>query len=351
MNYIQVFDLYLTERQKKIDITGFRMNIVKRVIRVVYHRIKPLVVEWLSAVKSFNLHAKYSFSERKPDRDLEQLRYYLIKHCHIIEKGMALPNPRDGFGQPKIRDLISKTKIYESLGGQGIGQIVRDTLRQYRELYRDKEEIFESCFINEMDEFVGKTAPEGKGGVTHLVKSRWDDWSIDRYDDFLSFRHSVRDFDESPVDPILLKSVIAASLKSPSVCNRQGWFIHYYDNKEKMVELLSYQNGNAGFKECIDKLIIVTGNLKAFTLHEHNQLFVDGGLVSMNLMLAIHAAGLGSCPLNTCMPFSKEQKLKSIAGIPENERLIMMIAIGNLKDKFSVAQSEKYGLDDVMVQH
>lgn len=327
------------------------MKLIKRVILAVVGRTKPLLVEWISAVKSFNLHARNSFSERKPDRDLAQLRYYLIKHCHIVEKGMALPNPREAFGQPKIKDLIARTKTYESLGGQDVGQIVRDTLRQYRELHRGKEELFEPGFINEMDAFVEAAAPEGKGGLKFLVKSQWDDWSVEKFDKFLSFRHSVRDFDRTPVDPTLLTSAIAASLKAPSVCNRQGWFIHYYDDKTKMAELLSYQNGNAGFTECIDKLIIVTGNLKAFTRHEHNQLFVDGGLVSMNLMLAIHAAGLGSCPLNTCMAYTKEQKLMAAAGIPENERLIMMIAVGNLKDEFSVAQSEKYSLDDVLVQH
>lgn len=62
----------------------------------------------------------------------------------------------------------------------------------------------------------------------------------------------------------------------------------------------------------------------------------------MNLMLALHAVGLGSCPLNTCMPWIKESRLKQTADIPQHERLIMMIAVGNLSDEFSVAQSEKY---------
>ena len=327
------------------------MNLVKRVILAVISRTKPFMLEWMSAVKSFKLHARNSFSERNPEKDLEQLRYYIIKHCHIVEKGMALPNPRNAFGQPKIKDLISRTKTYESFGGQEIGQIVRDTLREYRELHRGKEELFEPGFIDEMDAFVDETAPKGKGGLKQLAKSQWDDWSVDKYDNFLSFRHSVRNFDSTPVDPELLKSAIAASLKTPSVCNRQGWFIHYYDDKEKIAELLSYQNGNSGFTDCIDKLIIITGNLKAFTRNEHNQLFIDGGLVSMNLMLAIHAAGLGSCPLNTCMPYRKEQNLIAAASIPENERVIMMIAVGNLKDQFSVAQSEKYILDNVLIPH
>tara|TARA_R110002049_G_scaffold131608_3_gene290403 strand:- start:460 stop:1443 length:984 start_codon:yes stop_codon:yes gene_type:complete len=327
------------------------VNLIKKFVVSINGRVKPLLVEWMTAVRSFNLHARYSFSERSPDQDIDQLRYYLIKHCHIVEKGMALPKPREAFGQPKIKTLIKRTKIYESRGGEQVGQIVRDTLQQYREMHKGKEKLFEPGFIDEIDAFINTTGPEGKGGLKWLSKSQWDDWSINKFNEFLSFRHSVRDFDSTPVEPILLKSAIAASLKTPSVCNRQGWFIHYYDDKNKMKELLSYQNGNAGFTDCIDKLIIVTGNLKAFTRHEHSQLFVDGGLVSMNLMLAIHAAGLGSCPLNTCMDYIKEKNLMSSAGIADNERLVMMIAVGNLKDKFSVAQSERFSLDDVLIQH
>ena len=327
------------------------MSIVKKLIKKLVGPAAPFILEWLSAVKSFNLHAKNSFSERNPDRDLEQLRYYLIKRCHIVEKGMALPSPREAFGQPKIKDLIARTITFESSGGQGVGQIVRDTLRQYRELYRGKEELFEPGFIKQMDSFISAAPSESKGGLKKLKKSQWNDLSLEKFDHFVSFRHSVRNFAQAPVDQELLKSVIATSLKAPSVCNRQGWFIHYYDNKDTMAELLYYQNGNAGFTESIDKLLIVTGNLKAFTRHEHNQLFVDGGLVSMNLMLSIHAAGLGSCPLNTCMPYPKEKKLMAAAQIPETERLIMMIAVGNLKEEFSVARSEKYNLDSVLVHH
>lgn len=71
----------------------------------------------------------------------------------------------------------------------------------------------------------------------------------------------------------------------------------------------------------------------------------------MNIMLALHAAGLGSCPLNTCMPIYKEEILKKVAGICKHERLIMMIAVGNLKESFYVAQSEKYDIDQVLKEH
>ena len=42
---------------------------------------------------------------------------------------------------------------------------------------------------------------------------------------------------------------------------------------------------------------------------------------------------------------------KKTAAIPKNERLIMMIAVGNLLDEFSVAQSEKYPVEQIVRQH
>lgn len=138
---------------------------------------------------------------------------------------------------------------------------------------------------------------------------------------------------------------------TPSVCNRQGWFVHVYSEKAKIQELLSYQNGNAGFNESINKLLIVTGNAKAFTFSESNQLFIDGGLFSMNILLAIHAAGYGACPLNTCYPAYFEKRVKRGANISDEERLIMMVGVGALKKEYSVAFSNKFALDNILIEH
>jgi len=328
-----------------------RQSFFIRALRWLWRKFKPAFEEWLSAVRSYGVHFKYSFNDAKENQDLVRLKYQLVKHAHIVEKGMALPEPRYAFGQPKIRKIISLAVLYESLGGDDVSGMVRDVIKEYRRFNERKEEMFEPGLIKQIDDFIAGASKGERGGVKPLKRSQWEGYSLDDFDRFISFRHSVRDFDDQPVDPDFLKSVVAASLKTPSVCNRQGWFVHCYEGKGKINRLLSYQNGNAGFSQCIDKLLVVTGNIKAFTRHEHNQLFVDGGLVSMNLMLAIHSAGLGACPLNTCMPYHKEKQVLKEGGMSSNERLIMMIAVGNLKDEFVVATSEKYKLEKVLVWH
>lgn len=229
--------------------------------------------------------------------------------------------------------------------------MLRDMLQTYLSFHRETREVLPDGFESLIRNFSEEAEPSKKGGLIVRQKEQWQDYSLERYREFVARRHSVRDFAALPIDDARIHEVVEASMNTPSVCNRQGWKVHYYSDKKAIKNLLGYQNGNAGFTDCIDKLLIVTGNVKAFTRHEHNQLFIDGGLVSMNIMLALHAAGLGSCPLNTCMPFNKESTLKNAAGIPKHEKLIMMIAIGSLKEKFSVAQSEKYKLADVLKVH
>lgn len=308
--------------------------------------------EMLSMMHSLYLHLRYSFSDRAPGQDKEKLRYYLVKHCHIIEKGLALPTPRPGFGQPKIIDLIEKARDYEHLHGQDNATIMlRDMLRSYISFHEHNAHTLPAGFASLIVEFTSEATPAQSGGLKRLQKNHWKNYSLEKFNDFVMHRHSIRDFCSTPVDDSQIHKVINTSLHTPSVCNRQGWQVHYYNDKSKIKQLLSYQNGNAGFTESIDKLLIVTGNTKAFTRYEHNQLFVDGGLLSMNIMLALHAAGLGSCPLNTCMPFHREIILKKAADIKKHEKLIMMIAVGNLKDEFSVAQSKKYQCDQIMRAH
>ena len=308
--------------------------------------------ELFTVFYSLYLHLRFSFRDGSPGLERERLGYYLVKHCHIVEKGLALPEPRKAFGQPKIKDLIKRTRLYEKYFPEyDIGLMVRDTLREYLAFHDDELEVLPKDFLQSVKDFIKEKPMQAKGGLKHLTKSDMDTLGVERFEAFVRCRHSVRNFSDVPVEDKEIIEALSITRHTPSVCNRQGWFVHYYSEKPKIAELLSFQNGNAGFAESIDKLLIVTASVKAFTRYEHNQLFIDGGLYSMNLMLALHAVGLGSCPLNTCMPWFKAKQMKKVAGIELHERVIMMIAVGNLLDEFSVAQSEKYPVEKILRRH
>ncbi|WP_417315552.1 nitroreductase family protein [Cycloclasticus pugetii] len=316
--------------------------------------LRILEIKKEASSKSFDLyyHLRFSFKEHNLKDDQAQFKYYLTKHYHIVEKGLALPEPRLGFGQPKIADIIEKAQRYESLfGSDELTASIRKTLKEYIAFNSAQNFELPIQFENLLSEFIQQGNTGNSGGLKDKKKNTSSTLTLDEYKDFAIGRTSVRNFSEEPVSIDLLYKAADIAKNAPSVCNRQGWKIHCYSDKNTIINLLSYQNGNAGFTHTINKLLIVTADVKAFTNFESNQAFIDGGLFSMNLLLAIHAAGLGACCLNTCYPSSKEKEVKTAAAIPDNERLIMMIAVGNLKNDFSVAYSPRNPTEQIFVPH
>ncbi|WP_150299124.1 nitroreductase family protein [Pseudomonas profundi] len=323
------------------------LEILKRKARsFVYYRTPT--GEALTKVYDFFHHFKYSFKESRIS-DKDHLRYYLTKHYHIIEKGLALPEPRLGFGQPKVRDVIEKAKAYEvEYGDDELTSSIRKTLLAYQEFNKKNNFDLPSDLKLLLNSFIGCAAPTGIGGLKQVCKETASPINLAEFSNFAKSRVSVRDFAPEPVSEALIYASVEVAQSAPSVCNRQGWKVYCHTDKLKINEILSYQNGNSGFTDVIDKLIIVAADGKAFTKYESNQVFIDGGLFSMNLMLAIHAAGLGACPLNTCYPSFLEKKVKMVASVAASDRLIMMIAVGNIKDEYSVACSARNPVDDIL---
>lgn len=297
-------------------------------------------------------HQKFKLSNKALSKDKAYLQYYLVKHYHVIEKGLALSDPRLGFGQPKILDLLDKARMYEDkFGSDSILSAIRETLTEYIRLHDRNNFSLPEKLNHEIKTFINKTTSKENGGLKYINKSSASNLNIDAFREFAQSRVSVRNFSEEPVLEKTIYNAVDAAKHAPSVCNRQGWKVHYYSEKTKIIQLLALQNGNKGFTENIDKLLIVTSDDRAFVRYESNQPFIDGGLFSMNLLLALHASGLGACCLNTCMSYRAERKVKSLGGIPDHERLIMMIAVGNLKPEYSVAYSNRKETNSILVSH
>ncbi|CAN8142746.1 Nitroreductase [uncultured Thiomicrorhabdus sp.] len=280
------------------------------------------------------------------------MEFYLTKQYHIVEKGLALPNPRPGFGFEKINILLTKGNFYkDKYGCSNLTSAIANCLKSYLDFNAKVNFDLKDNYKTRIERFIIDCKSENPGGVKIISKEEMDEKRQASFSEFVKSRHSVRDFSDVPVSEESIISSIELAKFAPSVCNRQAWKAHVYSDKSKIVKLLEIQNGNGGFTDCVDTLIIVTGDIKGFSKYESNQIFVDGGLFSMNLMLALHHNGLGSCPLNTCFPYIVEKKVKNMAGIPEHERLVMMIAVGNLKDEYRVAISARKSNGELLEFH
>ncbi|HEY6143540.1 MAG TPA: nitroreductase family protein [Flavobacterium sp.] len=306
--------------------------------------------EIANKLNDLKLFYKYSFTEKKINSQ-ESYQAFLTKQYHIVEKGLALPDPRKGFGKPKIILLIKKANRYiEQYGEDRIIVNIKETVQHY--LDRNTElETNDLNYYNTIINFINNHKTCLNGGVKLMKLSEIETAVAIDFECFLKTRTSVRDFSEEDVRIEEVEKVVDLARFTPSVCNRQSWKVYLISNKELKNELLKLQGGNNGFTDSINKLLIVSVDTRKFTQLESNQIFVDGGLFSMNLLLSLHSQKIASCCLNLCVPYIIENKIKKLANIPQAERLIMMIGIGKFKENFEVAISDRRDLTDILKHH
>ena len=305
------------------------------------------------ANKLYDLKVFYKYSFRKNKfKSKESERAFLTKQYHIVEKGLALPNPRLGFGKEKIDLLINRSiKYIEQFGEDDLIATIKNCLFEYIDFNTTNNVDITGEYFERVIGFAEKNPLQNKGGTKIVSKDALKKITDIPFEAFVKSRFSVRDFDAQELDLEQIKKAVELAKHAPSVCNRQSWSAHIFTKEKQILKLLKLQGGNNGFTDSINKLLVITTDTKAFTTLESNQVYVDGGLFSMNLVLALHNQGIGACCLNTCFPFTTEKAVKKVGDIPENEKLIMMIGIGNLKEDYKVAISKKKDLSEILKIH
>ena len=69
----------------------------------------------------------------------------------------------------------------------------------------------------------------------------------------------------------------------------------------------------------------------------------------MSLIYALLNKKIGSCPLNTQYTIFQENSLRKAAKLADDEVPVMMLGLGYVKDTFSIANSSRKLLNDVIV--
>lgn len=271
---------------------------------------------------------------------------------HKIEKGLALPSTRPGFGKiwiindfmPLLRSFVSE------YGPNAVTDACLQNLMVYRDFNSEKE-YYDEVLFSSVDltlKEVQMSQDTADGGVRTIVKSSSPPF-YQNFNEFIMSRHSVRDFTKELVDKSLVEKAVQMAQRTPSVCNRQPWHVYAYDKKHEIADALKLQNGNAGFGDRIKMLLITAGDTGAMlNSTERNQFRIDGGMFSMSLVLALHSLGLGTCCLNLCHRAKGEKKLRKFIGMADHHAPLMMIAVGHTPEVFSIAVSPRKPVSEVI---
>jgi nitroreductase len=282
--------------------------------------------------------------------------YDIILLAHTVEKGLSQPSPRPGFGKLKIRkllDLLHRTYWSNSIlfaAEKSYGALLEYVSWNDQHGYNinDIRPLLISFFKRCEHEHLH---PNGGTKILDIKSVMHSQSAID----LLSCRFSGRIYSPLLIDEKLLASIFLLAQRAPSQCNRQSVRVHCFRGKENVLPLLKLQRGAAGFDEFVPNLFVITSDMVAWSgANARNQAFVDGGLFSMQLALSCSALGLISCPLNLAISNLRELRIKHLAGIPQSERLIMMMSFGYPASSHSeviAAHSARLPLNMVLKVH
>lgn len=306
--------------------------------------LKRLKVEWQNYAWDARRFLRHS-STYDPHVSPTATQARLTKEYHRIEKGMALPETRPGFGQAALENTRAMVTHLESGKNAGLETDgARGTIARYAEFHGE-----------DLPENVAWTADYTAdsanlpGGTRVLTRAELDAAKAMDFDAFARSRYSVRQFTGAPVDPAEIRSAVATALKTPRVCNRESRRVYVAYDETARTRMLAHQNGNRGFGHLAGAVVMVTSDVRHFTdLGERNQPWIDGGLFAMSLAYALHGQGLGACMLNWSATWWRDRDLRADFNIPDHEVIITMMAVGQMPDNVTVAASPAPDVDAVL---
>ena len=284
---------------------------------------------------------------RENMKDSEQRNYYSVMVYHALEKSLSykVRNRNSGWTNAfKALDLLNMANECQNIGYHD--KASKKVLEAFISLPENCDDP-RALQIHEALKVIEFSA-EFNHGVMDYSSLDYKKGILDNPESFFYSRYSLREFKDEIVKDDMVLRAIELSMKTPSVCNRQAWHIYHTNDEEIKKTVLQYQNGNRPFGGNIPNLLIVTTDLKAFfSAEEHYQHWIDGGLLSMSLMYALHSLGIASCPLNWSQTPKEDKMLRKAVDIKPNHTIILMLALGYPDENNKVCVSARRPIEEV----
>lgn len=299
----------------------------------------------MSKLKLYIKMSLYSFwqlgSTLRRLRVEQGANYHILQNAHRLEKGLSNVNPKPFWGWEKAESLVVLLRKEISQNGYSFatktGCAVLERYIESKRTITEEQQKLEQL-LNKICELqiTLDGVDEKLGGVKKLHK---EDVMIDKLESveqLFSSRHSVRSFADMDVDFEKLIYAINLANKCPSACNRQPTRVYIIDGDTRCT--LGEDNDM-----CANKYLILTSDMRAYNLDEVQDWVVSTSIFAGYLSLALHAVGIGNCVIRKCLfgPSKYNQELRKYCKIPDNEQIIIEIAIGNYAEEFNACISNR----------
>jgi nitroreductase len=322
-----------------------RYLLIREKVAFIYNQVKIYIYDIWRDIK-------YSNGFFRDDNETKLLTK-IILDSHSIEKGLTMPNKRLGFGQAKILTLVKRCNDFKSqYSDENIYFMeVIGVIKEYLRFHRNEGFVLPMEVISSCEELVAPYASVKETIQPLKTSDQYFEYSNSSFLLFSNSRRSIRNFSGKISEESLFKAIELAR-NAPSTCNRQSIRVHIVKGESKKRELLKIQSGNRGFGDLAECLLILTSDLSAWEAGKlRHGPYMDGGIFTMNLLYSLHYYKIAACPLNLFLPVDKDKKLRSIIPIPDNEAIIVMIAIGSLPEQISIAHSARKSTQSIITSH
>lgn len=224
-----------------------------------------------------------------------------------------------------------------------------NALREYVRFY-DAQGWKDRPETNKVIEYLNKKSDVKSikvGSYTLTKEEIMSQANID-YRSFVQSRHSIRDFDYDKLKEKEVKQAIETAILSPSACNRQMCKVYFIKNNSIKNKIIEMAQGFGGFKKETINILLITFDINAnYFIGERNQGWFNAGLFSTNLINALHSKGIGSCFCQFGNKSEEEDEIKRIVGIPQNERIAVILSIGHYKQANKILYSPRKNIKEL----
>lgn len=271
-------------------------------------------------------------------------------YAHALEKGVAMPNRRFNFGEKNLQILIGLCNEYADKGfdikrTQYVSAV--EIILEYAKIHKENNVSLPNDISESIDN-IAKRFPHVSTSSQPVV-TKGEMFFRGDFQYVANHRHSVRNFC-GVVDECSLNAALELANTSPSSCNRQQCRVHVVNDKELMMNVLKIQQGNRGFGESADKLLVVTVDVSSYNgLRERNCPYVDGGIFVMNLLYALQYYGIAACTLNCCFSAKDDREMCKL--LNTKDAFIAVIAIGGCNDELMVVHSKRIKPEEYIIKH
>lgn len=150
-------------------------------------------------------------------------------------------------------------------------------------------------------------------------------------------RRSIRKYKKEPIEKKLLEKAIDAGRWAPSARSENPWKFIVLTDRKRIDELQNIIGSNGVFlKQATAAIVVICKDTKYY--------LEDGCAATQNILLALHALGLGACWIaGDKKPYDMD--VLNFIQAPPNYKLICVISVGIPDEK---PEKKKPELNDVL---